>query len=163
NELVRSGKYVFFYEDLKLKNLTKRNQAKQDKDGKCLPNTQSVKSRLNKSWLDAAFGQFFSVLDYIASKAGAVTRKCNPAYTSQLLSYRDEFVFTDCGIREWYDEKENLLVERDVNSALNLKRVGLGMFPTIKRRRGNLVVVASTTNSTSKEVLESLRSQKPTP
>ncbi|NEO98196.1 MAG: transposase [Symploca sp. SIO2E9] len=163
HELVCSGKYVFFYEDLKLLNLTKRNKAKQDKDGKYLPNGQSAKSGLNKSWQDAAFGQFFSVLDYIASKAGAVTRKCNPAYTSQLLSYRDEFVFTDCGIREWYDEKENLLVERDVNSALNLKRVGLGMFPTIKRRRGNRVVVASTTNSTSKEVLESLRSQKPTP
>ncbi|NET07606.1 MAG: hypothetical protein F6K16_23460 [Symploca sp. SIO2B6] len=36
---------------------------------------------------------------------------------------------------------------------LILKRVGLGMFPTIKRRRGNPVVVSSTTNSTSKEVL----------
>ena len=152
---------MFFYEDLKLKNLTKRNKPKQDENSKYLPNGQSAKSGLNKSWLDAAFGQFFSILDYIASKAGAVTVKCNPAYTSQLLSYRDEFVFTDCGIREWYDHKENLLVDRDVNSAVNLKRVGLGMFPTIKRRRGNRVVVASTTNSTSKEVLESLRSQKP--
>ncbi|PSO70685.1 MAG: transposase, partial [Cyanobacteria bacterium QH_3_48_40] len=33
------------------------------------------------------------------------------------------------------------------------KRVGLDVFPTIKRRRGNPVVTSSTTNSTSKEVL----------
>ncbi|NEO31071.1 MAG: transposase [Symploca sp. SIO3C6] len=162
HKLISQGKSVFFYEDLKLKNLIKRNKAKQDENGKYLPNGQSAKSGLNKSWLDAAFGQFFDLLDYIASKAGAVTVKCNPAYTSQLLSYRDEFVFTDGSIREWYDNQENLLVDRDVNSAVNLKRVGLGMFPTIKRRRGNPVIVATITNSTSKEVLESLRSQKPT-
>jgi putative transposase len=91
----------------------------------------------------------------------------NPAYTSQLLSYRDELVFTDpsgsqspaegdppaalshCGIREYWDEKESLWVDRDVNAAINLKRVGLELFPTIKRRRGNPVVTSSTINSTS--------------
>ncbi|XHR84219.1 MAG: hypothetical protein ACFKPT_07905 [Gloeotrichia echinulata GP01] len=40
---------------------------------------------------------------------------------------------------------------------MNIKRVGLGLFPTIKRRKGNPVVGESTTNSTSKEVLEALR------
>jgi putative transposase len=40
---------------------------------------------------------------------------------------------------------------------LIIKRVGLGLFPTIKRRRGNLVVIESTTNSTLKEVLETLK------
>jgi putative transposase len=64
----------------------------------------------------------------------------NPAYTSQLLSYRDELVFTDCGIREYWDEKESLWVDRDVNAPINLKRVGLELFPTIKRRRGNPVL-----------------------
>ncbi len=39
---------------------------------------------------------------------------------------------------------------------LILKRVGLDVFPTIKRRRGNPVVVSSTTNSTLKEVLTAL-------
>jgi hypothetical protein len=73
----------------------------------------------------------------------------NPAYTSQLLWYRDELVFTDCGIREYWDEKESLWVDRDVNAPINLKRVGLELFPTIKRRRGNPVVTSSTINSTS--------------
>ena len=88
---------------------------------------------MNKSWNDAAFGQFFSILEYIAAKAGAVTIEVNPAYTSQLLSYRDEFVFTDCSIREYFDETKQLNVDRDINAAVNIKRVGLGVFPTIKR------------------------------
>ncbi len=82
----------------------------------------------------------------------------DPAYTSQLLAYRNEFVFTDCGLREYWDEQEKLWVDRDINAAINLKRLGLDVFPSIKRRRGNPVVVASITNSTSKEVLTALRS-----
>lgn len=71
HRLVRTGKKVFFHEDLDLKNLTKSNQAKQDEYGKYIPNGQSAKSGLNKSWLDAAFGQAFQTLEYIAGKAGA--------------------------------------------------------------------------------------------
>ncbi|WP_414583069.1 RNA-guided endonuclease InsQ/TnpB family protein [Scytonema sp. PCC 10023] len=161
--LVRTGKKVFVYEDLNLKALSKRNKAKQDDDGKYLPNGQSAKSGLNKSWNDASFGQFFTILEYIASIAGARTMAVNPAYTSQLLAYRDEFVFTDCNIREYWDEFESLWVDRDVNASINIKRVGLGLFPTIKRRKGNPVVMSSTTNSTLKEVLVVLKRQKPTP
>jgi putative transposase len=80
-----------------------------------------------------------------------------PAYTSQLLAERDEFVFTDCNIRQYWDELELLFVDRDINASINIKRVGLGLFPTIKRRRGNPVVIESTTNSTLKEVLETLK------
>lgn len=181
HQLVRTGKKVFFLEDLNLKGLSKRNAAKQDETGgaacgldlksspvspRFLPNGQSAKSGLNKSWADAAFGQFFEILSYIAEKAGAKVVAVNPAYTSQLLSYRDEFVFTDCSIREYWDEAESLSVDRDINAAINLQRVGLDAFPTIKRRRGNPVVVRSTTNSTSKKVLPILRNriaEKPTP
>jgi putative transposase len=162
--LVRTNKKVFVHEDLNLKALSKRNKAKQDENGKYLPNGQSAKSGLNKSWNDAAFGQFFTILEYIAGKAGARTIAVKPAYTSQLLAYRDEFIFTDCSIREYWDDTESLWVDRDVNASINVKRVGLGLFPTIKRRKGNLVVSYSTTNSTLKEVLETLRTcQKPTP
>jgi putative transposase len=64
------------------------------------------------------------------------------------------FLFT---VYKYWDEKELLLVDRDVNAAINIKRVGLGLFPTIKRRKGNPVVGNSITNSTSKEVLAALR------
>ena len=155
--LLRTGKKVFFYEKLNLKGLSRRNKAKQDEDGKYLPNGQSAKSGLNKSWADAAFGQFFIILHYIAEKAGAVTIPVNPAYTSQLLSYKDEFVFVDCSVREYWDEELNLLIDRDINSSINIKRRGLDLFPRIKCRKGNPVVVESTTNSTLKEVLSTLR------
>jgi putative transposase len=157
HQLVRTGKQVFFHEDLNLKGLTKRNKTKQDEDGTYLPNGQAAKSGLNKSWADAAFGNFFTILGNIAAKAGAVVIAKNPAYTSQLLSYRDEVVFTDCSIRDYWDDDLKLLVDRDINAAINVKRVGLDMFPTIKRRKGGIVIVASITNDTSKEAIQVLR------
>lgn len=83
--LVRTGKKVFIHEKLNLKALSKRNKAKKDENGKFLPNGQSAKSGLNKSWNDAAFAQFFKVLEYIAGKAGSKTIAVKPAYTSSLI------------------------------------------------------------------------------
>ena len=157
HQLVRTGKKVFFHEDLNLKGLSRRNKVKQDDDGSYLPNGQAAKSGLNLSWADAAFGNFFTILGHIAGKAGAVVIAKNPAYTSQLLSYRDEVVFKDCSIREYWDDDLKLLVDRDINAGINIKRVGLDMFPTIKRRKGGIVIVASITNDTSKEAIQILR------
>jgi putative transposase len=158
HKLVKTGKKVFFHEDLNLKGLTRRNAPHQDETGAYLPNGQSAKSGLNLSWADAAFGQFFEILGYIAGKAGAIVVAKNPAYSSQLLSYRDEFVFTDCSVREYWDDVEKLLVDRDVNAAININRAGLDVFPAIKRRKGGVVIVGSITEITSKEVLHILRS-----
>lgn len=161
HKVVRTGLKVFFHEDLDLKNLTKRNKAKQDETGSFLPNGQAAKSGLNKSWTDAAFGNFFKTLEYIAEKAGAKVVAVKPNYTSQFLSYRDEKIFTDCNIREYWDEVEQLLVDRDIKAAVNIKRVGLGLFLTINSRSGKIKV--SHTHSTAMEVLRSLRGlQKPT-
>ena len=152
--LLKTGKKVFFHEKLNLKALTKRNKPIQGNNGQYLPNGQSAKSGLNKSWADAAFGQFFSILQYKAEKAGAIVIEIDPAYSSQLLSYRDEFVFTDCSIREYWDEQLQLSIDRDINAGINIKRLGLGVFPRIKRRKGKQpVIVASTTDSTLKQVL----------
>ena len=157
HELLKTGKKVFFHEKLNLKGLSRKNKPVQDDNGKYLPNGQSAKSGLNKSWSDAAFGQFFSIFNYIAEKAGVAVIEINPAYTSQLLPYRDEFVFTDCSIREYWDEIEQVSVDRDISAAINIKRVGLDEFPTIKRRKGKIVIVDSTTHLTSKEVLSVFR------
>ncbi len=160
--LLKTGKKVFFHEKLNLAGLSRRNKAKQDESGKFLPNGQSAKSGLNKSWADAAFGQFFNILKFKAEKAGALVISVNPQYTSQLLPYKDEFVFTDCGIREYWDEEYQLLVDRDISAGINIKRVGLGLYPTLIRRKGKAVIGSSVTNSTLKEVLTALRgSQKP--
>lgn len=132
HKLIRTGKQVFFREKLNLSGLSQKNKPKQDDTDKYLSNGQSAKSGLNKSWLDAAFGQFFSIFNYIAEKAGVAVIEVNPAYTSQLLCYRDEFVFTDCSIREYWDEKQQVLVDRDVNASINLKRVGHRRVPHYK-------------------------------
>ncbi|MGL5876099.1 MAG: RNA-guided endonuclease InsQ/TnpB family protein [Xenococcaceae cyanobacterium] len=162
--LLKTGKKVFFHEKLNLAGLSRRNKVKQDDDGKYLPNGQSAKSGLNKSWADAAFGQFFNILKFKAEKAGALVIPVNPQYTSQLLPYKDEFVFTDCDVREYWDEEYQLLIDRDISAGLNVKRVGLDLFPTIKRRKGKTVIGSSVTNSTLKEVLTALRGfQKPAP
>ena len=179
SDYLNTDKKVFFHEKLNLTGLSRRNKPKTDEQGNFLPNRQSLKSGLNLSWADAAFGQFFNILKFKAEKAhrprrgflgvrteqeaGALVIPVNPQYTSQLLPYKDEFVFTDCSIREYWDEELNLLIDRDISAGINLKRVGLDVFPTIKRRKGNPVVVASTTNSTLKQVLSTLRSlEKPT-
>jgi putative transposase len=157
HKLVRTGKKVFFHEDLNLKGLSKRNAPKLFGDtGAYIPNGQSAKSGLNLSWSDAAFAQFFQLLGHIAGKAGAIVIAKNPAYTSQLLAYRDEVIFNNCSIREYWDADLKLLVDRDINAAINVKRVGLDVFPTIKRRKGGIVVVGSITDDTSKEVLRIL-------
>lgn len=160
--LLKTGKKVFFHEKLNLQGLSRRNKVKCSDNGNYLPNGQSAKSGLNKSWADAAFGQFFNILKFKAEKAGALVIPVNPQYTSQLLPYTDEFIFTDTSIREYWDEEYQLLIDRDISAGLNVKRVGLDLFPTIKRCKGNPVVVASTTNSTSKLALTALRGfQKP--
>lgn len=159
HKLMATGKKVFFHEKLNLSGLSRRNKPKQDENGRYLPNNQVARAGLNKSWADAGFHQFFNILKYIGEKTGASVIAVNPAYTSMILPYKDEFVFTDISIREYWDKEFMLWVDRDIASSVNVKRVGLDLFPTIKRRRGkDPVVVASTTYSTSKEVLATLRS-----
>ena len=88
--LLETGKKVFFHEQLNLKALSQRNKPKQDSLGKYLPNGQSAKTGLNKSWQDYAFGQFFSILKYKAEKAGAIVKQVDPAYSSTLGGYITE-------------------------------------------------------------------------
>jgi putative transposase len=49
-----------------------------------------------------------------------------------VLGYRNEIIFTDYGIRDSWDEQNSLMVDRDINAAINLKRLGLNIFPCIK-------------------------------
>ena len=62
---------VWVVKDLSLKHWTKRAPVKTDiEDGNLvyLPNGQAAKSGLNKSILDAAQGQFTTVIKYVAGK-----------------------------------------------------------------------------------------------
>lgn len=59
---------IVFVEDLNLRNLTRRNKPKLDTKGNYLPNGPAVKSGLNKSFVDAAQGQFVQILKWVAWK-----------------------------------------------------------------------------------------------
>lgn len=160
HRLARTGKKVFFVEDLDLKNLTRRNQSKQDENGNYLPNNQAAKSGLNKSFQDAGFAQFVDILSYIVVKTGGQVVKVNPNYTIQICCVCDNHVPKKLSDRIHRCDKCLLILDRDVLAAINIKRVGLDVFPTIKRRKGKLVVLSRITDSTLKEILDN---QKPTP
>jgi putative transposase len=49
------------------------------------------------------------------------------------------------------------MVDRDVNAAINLKRLGFDIFPSIKRRSGKLAIVGTMDESTTKEILHVLK------
>ncbi|MEQ9671657.1 RNA-guided endonuclease InsQ/TnpB family protein [Coleofasciculus sp. G2-EDA-02] len=134
--LVSRNEKVFFVEDIKPGNLSRKNKPKQDKHGKYLPNGQSAKSGLNKSINDAGWGQFLSILTYKAAKAGKSVVKVKPHHTSQVCSCCDRYQEKDLSVRI-HKCLCGFVLDRDWNAAINIKKVGLGIFPTIKRRKRN--------------------------
>ena len=50
-----------------------------------------------------------------------------------VLGYRNEIIFTDRGIRDYWDEQNSLMVDRHINAAINLKRLGSNIMLCIKR------------------------------
>ncbi|MEQ9001624.1 MAG: transposase [Coleofasciculus sp. B1-GNL1-01] len=125
---------VFFVEDIKPGNLSRKNRPKQDEQGRYIPNGQSAKSGLNKSINDAGWGQFLSILVYKAAKAGKTVVKVKPHDTSQVCSCCNRYHQKDLSVRI-HECLCGFVLDRDWNAAINIKRVGLGIFPTRKRRR----------------------------
>jgi putative transposase len=117
---------VVFIEDLKLKNLIRRNKPKPDGKGGFLSNRQSQSSGMNKSWLDAGHSSFFQILEWVAWKLGKRVIKVNPWGTSQYCysclnkvpkSLSDRWHSCSCGVS----------LNRDEASGKLLKLLGLGL------------------------------------
>jgi len=132
--LVSWDEQVFFVEDIKPGNLSRKNKPKQGESGKYLPNGQSAKSGLNKSINDAGWGQFLSILTYKRRLPGKSVVKVKPHNTSQVCSCCDRLVQKDLSVRIHHCLC-GFVLDRDWNAAINIKKVGLGIFPTIKRRK----------------------------
>jgi putative transposase len=112
-------------EDLKVSNMTKHSKAKQDDNGKYLPNKQAQKSGLNKAILDQGWSMFVGMLQYKQAELGGVVLKVPPHYTSQTCpcchhvdkenrQTQSEFVCVECGYAE----------NADVVGAKNVLRAG---------------------------------------
>jgi putative transposase len=118
---------VLVVEDLSIKNLTRRAKVKTDIDNGnlvYLPNGQAAKTGLNKSMLDAAHGQFATVLKYVAWKLGKSVLFVDPKGTSQHCWNCLNKVPKELSER-WHSCQCGESLDRDENSAKLIKKLGL--------------------------------------
>src|SRR5260221_4308557 len=113
------------FEKLQPANMSKRPKPKQDEaTGQYLPNGASAKAGLNKSILDAAWGQFQQICKNKAECAGSRILFVSPKYTSQLCSGCGAIVQKALEER-WHDCSCGCSLDRDHNAAINILRLGL--------------------------------------
>jgi putative transposase len=113
------------FEKLQPANMSKRPKPKEDKGtGQYLPNGASAKAGLNKSILDAGWGQFQQICESKAECAGSRVLFVSPKYTSQICS--------GCGaiVQKKLEERRHVCscgcdLDRDHNAAINILRLGL--------------------------------------
>jgi putative transposase len=117
---------VVFVEDLAVKNMNRRCKPKQDETGKFIPNGQAAKSGMNKSIADAGWSQFIDILTVKAENAGQKVIKVDPKGTSQHCSSCTGKVPKALSDR-WHSCPCGLEIDRDTNSAILIKKVGLGV------------------------------------
>ena len=79
-----------------------------------------ARTRLAKSILDAAWGQFITILEAVAVKRGVHVVKVNPYGTSQDCSRCGIKVPKDLSIRTHECPKCGCVLDRDVNAAVNI-------------------------------------------
>ncbi len=128
------------FEDLEPSKMSKAPQPKQDETtGHYQPNGASVKAGLNKSILDAGWSTFIALCEYKAACAGVVqVVKVDPYKTSQVCSgCLHEGPHKDLSERVHVCEQCGLVLDRDVNAAVNILAVaqGLNLHPTRKTKK----------------------------
>ena len=121
-QLVQEHQTIVF-EELEITNVIKRARPKQDENGTYLPNGAAAKSGLNKSILDAGWGQFQQIVMHKAACAGRTVLKVNPRYTSQVCSQCGTIRKKDLSER-WHSCECGCELDRDTNAAINILRVG---------------------------------------
>ena len=117
---------VLFIEDLKIANLRRKNKPKKI-DGKYVENGQSRQAGLNKSFRDCAIAQFVKILERQAQKLGSKIIKVNPRNSSQYCWNCLNKVPKSLADRWHFCNNCNESCDRDFNSSLLLKKVGLGI------------------------------------
>jgi putative transposase len=133
----RYGMLVF--EDLPIENMTARPEPKRDESGNYLPNGAAAKGGLNKSILDAGWGQFVTLCSRKAEEAGGTVILVPPNDTSQQCSGCQRIVPKDLSAR-WHSCPHcGTELDRDHNAALNILRRyreqkhGAGSAPQVSR------------------------------
>jgi len=110
--------------------MSKRPKPKQDeKTGQYLPNGASAKAGLNKSILDAGWGQFQQICESKAECAGSRVLFVSPKYTSQMCSGCGVIVQKELEER-WHSCSCGCSLDRDHNAAKNILQLGLQALET---------------------------------
>jgi putative transposase len=126
---------VIVFEKLQPANMSKRPKTKQDEaTGQYLPNGASAKAGLNKSILDAGWGQFQQIAMNKAECAGSRIVFVSPKYTSQICSGCGAMVQKELEER-WHQCSCGCSLDRDHNAALNIRRLGLQALEKESRAR----------------------------
>lgn len=126
---------VVFLEDLRIRNMSRKCQPKQDEEGRYIANGQSAKSGLNKSFADSGLGQFANqVLPFKAEKAGKRVIQVDPSGTSQHCAVCLKRVPKTLADRWHSCSNCGAEMQRDTNSGILIKKVGLGIASLKKAR-----------------------------
>ena len=131
---------IIIHEDLNIQGMKRRPKPEQDEDGKYLPNRASQKAGLNKSISDVARGKFFQILKYKAKRRGKTVIAVPPQYTSQICSGCNNMVKKSLSMRTHICPVCNLIIPRDYNSALYIKKLGLKKLKELVIPRGSASV-----------------------
>jgi len=116
---------IIIHENLNIKNMSRRPKPKQDVNGKYLPNRTSIKAGLNKSINDVGWYKFTQILKYKALTMGKTVISIDPKKTSQICSGCGNRVEKTLSERTHLCSECGLILPRDYNSALYIKRLGL--------------------------------------
>lgn len=122
-----NGYQIIVFEKLQPANMSKRPKPKQDENSTYLPNGASAKAGLNKSILDAGWGQFQQICVNKAAWAGSRVLFVTPKYTSQMCSGCGSIVKKDLDER-WHSCSCGCELDRDHNAAINIKRAGIALL-----------------------------------
>jgi len=120
-------------EDLNVQGMSSRCKPKKDENGKYIPNGQAAKSGLNKSILDMGWSEFKSMIEYKCDWYGknlSVIGRFEPSSKtcSKCGSINKDLTLND---REWICPKCNEKHDRDINAAINIKKIGLRNQPRV--------------------------------
>lgn len=115
-------------EDLNVKGMTKRPEAKENPDnpGQYLPNGRKAKAGLNREILDAGFGMFRRMLEYKCALSGARLHIINRWYPSSKTCSNCGAVKAKLPLKEriYVCDQCGLVIDRDLNAAINLDVAG---------------------------------------
>ncbi|MFB2923594.1 RNA-guided endonuclease InsQ/TnpB family protein [Aerosakkonema funiforme] len=122
-------------EVLNIKGMVKRCKPKQCQEtGRFVSNGQSAKRGLNRSILDASWGDLISKIEYLAAKLGKIVLKVDSKHTSVTCSAcgcvdrasrdREKFICVECGY----------FAHADLQAALNIKNRAIKQYGLIIRK-----------------------------